>query len=206
MQELFEAFVAHLERLGAAHHLADHNQHPTATEAQLAELAELAGPLPEDLAAWLRAADRSLPLAGAYATLAPGWILDRARSTSEMVAEGTFDPHLANIRSWRDGRWDDGRMREVYWSDGWVPVAEDGCGNQLCVDLSPGDRGTHGQIIAMEFQDGQGPYLSPWPNLRALILGHLRLLEQERLTLDEDQGIEYEWIEPPAIAELLSGS
>lgn len=205
MQELFEAFVAQLVRVGATHHLADHRRHQSATEAELAEAEALAGALPDDLRSWWLSADRGLPLIGAYTTLSIQHALDTARSSNQMVEDGTFDPHLAKIRSWKDGRFDDGRMREVYWSPGWLPVAMDGCGNQLCVDLSPGPSGRRGQILAMELQDGQGPYLSPWPSLRELIRGHVLLLTQDRITLDEEHAVDYGWLSHAEIEALLQG-
>ena len=32
---------------------------------------------------------------------------------------------------------------------GWIPFAEDSCGNLKCVDLSPGPKGAFGQVVAM---------------------------------------------------------
>lgn len=31
----------------------------------------------------------------------------------------------------------------------WIPLTYDGSGNHHCIDLSPADEGTHGQIIIM---------------------------------------------------------
>lgn len=41
----------------------------------------------------------------------------------------------------------DGAVQPVYFSDGWIPVATDGAGNGLAVDLDPGPKGTAGQLV-----------------------------------------------------------
>ena len=41
----------------------------------------------------------------------------------------------------------DGAVRPVYFSDGWIPIATDGTGNGVAVDLDPGPAGTAGQLI-----------------------------------------------------------
>jgi cell wall assembly regulator SMI1 len=44
----------------------------------------------------------------------------------------------------------DGTCREVVWSKGWIPFAEDGGQNFFCIDLDPGKNGTAGQVIRWE--------------------------------------------------------
>lgn len=41
----------------------------------------------------------------------------------------------------------EGAVRPVYFSEGWLPVASDGAGNHLAVDLDPGPAGTAGQVV-----------------------------------------------------------
>jgi cell wall assembly regulator SMI1 len=43
-----------------------------------------------------------------------------------------------------------GTCRPVMWSKGWIPFAEDGAQNFLCIDLDPGKKGTRGQVIRYE--------------------------------------------------------
>ncbi len=204
MSRLFEACIEHITRLGGVHHLRDFARLPAATAAELDGLAELAGsPLPPALSDWWRAADRAVPLMGAMTAYSARQALAGAKQSAKMVADGVFDPHLANITSWSDGRWDDGVMRRAYWCTGWVPVAQDGCGNQLCVDLAPGPRGRRGQVLQMEWQDGQGPYQSGWPSLLALLRGHLHLMKRNRVTVDDEGIIEFEWSSPGQIRGLL---
>lgn len=38
----------------------------------------------------------------------------------------------------------------------WVPFADDGGGNQYCVDLAPGPRGHHGQVVLVHHEDTVG--------------------------------------------------
>lgn len=40
-----------------------------------------------------------------------------------------------------------GAVSEVYWNPMWLPVASDGGGNFLVVDLAPGPAGTRGQVV-----------------------------------------------------------
>src|SRR5690349_11873828 len=43
-----------------------------------------------------------------------------------------------------------GICRPVIWSKGWIPFAEDGGGNFLCIDLDPGPKGIVGQVLRWE--------------------------------------------------------
>jgi cell wall assembly regulator SMI1 len=40
-----------------------------------------------------------------------------------------------------------GPVRPVWWNPSWVPVAVDGMGNDLCLDLDPPPAGLRGQLI-----------------------------------------------------------
>jgi cell wall assembly regulator SMI1 len=46
---------------------------------------------------------------------------------------------------------DDG-VRADWWNPGWVPVASNGGGDSLCIDLAPADGGTRGQVILMSHE------------------------------------------------------
>ncbi|GMF76952.1 unnamed protein product [[Candida] boidinii] len=41
----------------------------------------------------------------------------------------------------------DGAIQEVYAHDNWIPLVKDNVGNNIAVDLAPGQRGKWGQII-----------------------------------------------------------
>lgn len=189
MHALLDRYTEALKGVGAAACFQPWASFEPASDAQLAELTDYLGvPLPADLEAWLRHVSRELPFVYNYSACAPGRLLERQRRTAEI----DFSRHLTNVRSWRDGRWDDGRITPVYWSPRWLPIAEDGCGNQVCVDLQPGPRGQLGQLLSMEFQDGQGPTLNPHRSLEAFVEAHLRWLAEGRFTVDDEGFIEFD--------------
>jgi cell wall assembly regulator SMI1 len=55
----------------------------------------------------------------------------------------------------------DGTCKPVVWTKGWIPFAEDGAQNFLCIDLDPGKKGAKGQVIRWE-RDSQGADAAPW--------------------------------------------
>lgn len=73
-----------------------------------------------------------------------------------------LDEVLSNWRVWRDlveaGTFDScasesDDVTSTKWYDlGWIPLAHDGSGNFKCLDLNPGIRGTHGQIIDVDHE------------------------------------------------------
>jgi len=38
-------------------------------------------------------------------------------------------------------------VRDVWWTPGWVPVADDHAGNHVCLDLDPAPGGSYGQLV-----------------------------------------------------------
>jgi len=46
------------------------------------------------------------------------------------------------------------RIQPVKWHSGWIPLAQDGCGNLYCLDLAPGPAGIVGQVIRWEMAGG----------------------------------------------------
>lgn len=46
------------------------------------------------------------------------------------------------------------RVRHTWWHEFWLPFAEDGGGNLICLDLDPSDEGTFGQIFFWERDAG----------------------------------------------------
>ena len=121
---------------------------PGATAADLAAAADALGRPLGDAAALYAVHDgqagdapgvvvglRVLPLADALAERAR-W-LDTLATTPEVAGE-------ARVRSVPPGA-----ARPVYWSDGWLLVADDGAGNGLALDLDPGPAGAAGQVITV---------------------------------------------------------
>lgn len=189
IEQLIDTLKQALRDAGATRCFEDYAVVAPASDDIVASLeAFLERPLPSDLNAWLRHLDFELPLRGAYDTTPPSNILENLRQTSEI----DFSEHLTKVESWGDERWDDGQLARVYWSPKWVGIAVDGCGNEICVDLAPGPRGKNGQILAMEFQDGQGPYLSGFADLKDLLAQHIEAVREGRYEIDEEGAIEYE--------------
>ena len=109
---------------------------PGATEAELTELAAYLGhPLPSALAAMLRVANGDFYI-GEYVTLSTQAIARTWNIGRQLVADGTyarFEPHYES----------GGTVKPGWWHLGLIPVLEDSCGNQLCIDLGydPGPNG-----------------------------------------------------------------
>ena len=59
-----------------------------------------------------------------------------------------YESEMANVDKPADAG--NGTCRPVMWSKGWIPFAEDGSQNFLCIDLDPGKKGTSGQVIRWE--------------------------------------------------------
>lgn len=160
-----------------------------ATDADLDALEAACGTsLQSGLGPWLRHVKCALPFQGNYEAVPISSILERIQSTKEI----DFSKQLSNIQSWNDRRFESNKLERTYWQPQWIGIAWDPGGNEYCVDLSPGPAGEVGQILAMEFQDGQGPYLAEWPNLEAMLRAHLVRVVDGDFTLDEDGFIEFE--------------
>lgn len=188
LPDLLQRYLIALREAGVGAVFQDWSSFTPASEAQLAALAAEAGaPLPEELVVWLTTVANELPFVGNYSAQKPGQISERIRGTREI----DFSRHFENISSWGDGRFDDARLARTYWQPQWVPLAADGCGNEYCYDLKPGPAGRVGQIIAMEFQDGQGPYLAQWRSLEHMLRDHLERLQAGAFTLDDEGFIEF---------------
>ncbi|WP_089739420.1 SMI1/KNR4 family protein [Gracilibacillus ureilyticus] len=41
----------------------------------------------------------------------------------------------------------DKELKQVLWNSGWVPIAENGGGDYLCIDTDPAETGVHGQVL-----------------------------------------------------------
>lgn len=50
-----------------------------------------------------------------------------------------------------------GVIKDTFWNAGWIPFAEDGGGNLLCLDMDPGPKGKKGQVVKWEIGAGPGP-------------------------------------------------
>lgn len=55
----------------------------------------------------------------------------------------------------------EGAVQPVYFSDAWIPIAADGAGNGLAVDLDPGPDGSTGQVISFGADEPTRTVLAP---------------------------------------------
>ena len=189
LTNLIDEYIEALAEAGVQTMSQDWAQFDAATDEQLDALeAEIGAPISSELGAWLRHVNCAIPLSGGYDAVPIDSILERTKSTKTI----DFSKHLSNIFSWNDGRFDDNSMAKSYWQPLWVGFARDGGGNEYCVDLAPGPNGEHGQILMMEFQDGQGPYLSNWSTMESMIRDHLAWLAAGEFSVDDEGFIEFE--------------
>lgn len=117
-----------------------------------------------------------------YGALSIDGALGARQILVDLAAQGRFDTFTP-----KELRPDDGRIRHVWWHPAWVPFAEDGGGNLLCVDLDPGEQGARGQVIAWELHAG------PTGPLASSLEEHVRRYRDEllggRVTFDAESGI-----------------
>lgn len=64
---------------------------------------------------------------------------------NDLLDEGDLDDKVSRP---------DASIQSGWWRKAWVPFATDGCGNYLCLDLSPSASGQYGQVINV-FHDVQ---------------------------------------------------
>jgi cell wall assembly regulator SMI1 len=121
---------------------------PPASAEALAELAaHLARPLPDDLRAMLLTSNGGRP--GSYplpmrATKPIKW---RLLSAAEIAERWIFLHSVA-----RDVRFEGvvrtvGPVRAVWWDAGWIPIADCGTGDAVCIDMDPAQGGVAGQLV-----------------------------------------------------------
>jgi cell wall assembly regulator SMI1 len=124
---------------------------PPASQEALARLeAQLRLALPAQLKASLLAHDgcrqgeHSLAM---RATRPTKWRMLSAAEIAEeharLSAIPTGQPVPRAIRS-------EGSVQPVWWSAGWIPLAECGTGDVVCADMTPPRGGSHGQLILYE--------------------------------------------------------
>lgn len=190
IDDLIIQFTDALSDTGATRLFEDWSTFDAATDEELQALStEVGAPLSEDLKTWLKTVTMALPLDGNYSAVSVQDIIERTKSTKSI----DFSQHHKNITSWADGRFDEEIFANTYWQPQWVPIARDGCGNEYCVDLAPGPNGRVGQLIAMEFQDGQGPYLARWSSLEEMLEFHIKKLKAKGYSVDDEGYFEFDY-------------
>lgn len=103
--------------------------------------------LPRDFVASLKRHNGAVAFHDGYRYLSTGalskvWAM--MRSLKQQGAFSTYEPK-ASVKD---------VLQHTWWDVGWVPFAEDGQGNLICVDLNPGPGGKRGQVIYWERVEG----------------------------------------------------
>lgn len=135
---------------------------PGASDAQIAELeSALAIQLPDDVRASYRIhngqATYKYGLINGREFLSLERIRDEWQVWKELLDSGTFQTEEGQDQ----GSDPDPGIRNLWWSDKWIPLTYDGGGNHDCLDLYPADGGTVGQIITMWHDDDERKLVAP---------------------------------------------
>lgn len=94
--------------------------------------------------------------------------LARAGTTFDLLPAGAVNYHWNSLKSLadagefkdRDPACEKGILPQ-WWAPGWIPIASDGGGDFLCLDLTPAPGGSHGQIITLNHEHGKREILAP---------------------------------------------
>ena len=141
----------------------------------------LGASLPPDLAAWWGMHDGGVPIFE-YAGLDCAGSARRRQGLEKLRRAGTFDDHELFEQS-------EPRIAAVKWHTGWIPLAEDGCGNLYCVDLAPGLAGRVGQVLRWEVRGGG--FAASSVGLATLLERYADALESGRFVYQPDSGTFY---------------
>jgi uncharacterized protein len=151
---------------------------PPAKPKALESLAKALGqPIPPELAAMWQVHD-GLPIFE-YTGLGAANAKQQRDGLEKLRKKGTFDNHEVFEQS-------KPRIQPVKWHSGWIPIAEDGCGNLYCLDLAPGSAGRFGQVIRWEMAGG--PFAESSVDLAELLERYATALESGQFKYDVDSG------------------
>jgi cell wall assembly regulator SMI1 len=161
---------------------------PAATPADIEAIeAVLNEHLPQDLATFLMLNYFKISFDGNFECSSARGMLGRLQSMNKMLHDGVFnDGRVEYHKKKKFGNWDSGAIQEVWWSEKWLPVSVDSCGNMKCIDFAPTTKGQKYQIVSMEVQDGQGPFLSDYTSFGDYLTRHLYYLENNKWQMEED--------------------
>ncbi|GME75197.1 unnamed protein product [Ambrosiozyma monospora] len=88
----------------------------------------------------------------------------------------TFNGHGGILHQWKiwdellknglieekdDTEYDAGVQPDLWWSRKWIPITHDGSNDHHCLDLTPGEGGTEGQVISVWHDKDQRSLVSP---------------------------------------------
>ena len=119
------------------------------SEREIAEFEKTAGvSLPEDYKASLSVHDGEVYVHD-YNYLSLESVAGKWESAERRKKKGDFKGREVYKKG-------EGIIRNTFWHRDWIPFAEDGGGNYLCIDLAPAKGGVVGQILKWERESG--PY------------------------------------------------
>jgi len=81
----------------------------------------------------------------------------------------------------------DNEIVDDWWSNGWIPIAGDGGGDFICIDMNPANGGTVGQVIYAPHDAPERSLLaSSWSEYLQNLADEM---ERGNLEYDEDNGL-----------------
>ncbi|MBN2534213.1 MAG: SMI1/KNR4 family protein [Spirochaetales bacterium] len=103
---------------------------------------------------------------------------------NELLDKGTFDDGRVKTTESNDN-WEGNFIKKVWWNKKWIPVSADSCGNLYCIDFDPGENGRKYQMMNMEFQDGQGPFITKYISFTDYLEKHLEYLKNGQYNFED---------------------
>ena len=153
MNKEFERFKQWLS-LNYSDGLIDLN--PPATDYEIEELTKILGvELPNDFLDVLRIHN------GQKGESA--WLFDSQEflSTHRIIDEFNTWKNLLNTQLQGKSSTPDEGVKNDWWNTNWIPFTSDGCGDNYCLDLSPTNTGTKGQIITLWYESSEREIVAP---------------------------------------------
>ena len=153
MNKEFERFKQWLS-LNYSDGLIDLN--PPATDYEIEELTKILGvELPSDFLNVLRTHN------GQKGESA--WLFDSQEflSTHRIIEEFNTWKNLLNTQLQGKSSTPYEGVKNDWWNTNWIPFTSDGCGDNYCLDLSPTNTGTKGQIITLWYESSEREIVAP---------------------------------------------
>lgn len=152
-----------------------------ASEEQLSRLeASIGKKLPNDYRDWLQIHNGQIPdsvgLLYSNEFLSTSRLLSEWQVMNQLLNRGEFS-HTSESEP-------ADTIKPDWWNKNWLPISSDGSGNLVCIDLSPGAKGTLGQIIDFDHETVHRTLLAK--SFREYISNYLNDLDSERYTYSDD--------------------
>jgi cell wall assembly regulator SMI1 len=84
------------------------------------------------------------PLVDEWSLMALATVVREWKTLKKLLDDGTFEGTTADAAA---------QIKSTWWSPGWIPIAGNGSGDYLCVDLDPEPGGKAGQVISFLHAD-----------------------------------------------------